>query len=86
MPSSSSGMSMIFLPWRAASRAASLTKLARSAPVKPGVWAARVSKSMCLAIGLPRVWTERMASRPAAVGAVDHDLAVEAARAQQRGV
>src|SRR5438034_664970 len=40
IPSSNSSCSTIFLPRRAARRAASLTRLARSAPVNPGVPAA----------------------------------------------
>src|ERR687893_786452 len=56
IPSSSWMWSISRLPVRAASSAASFTRFWRSAPVKPGVWAA------------------------------DHDLAVEAAWAKQRGV
>src|SRR6266568_5190600 len=63
IPSSSSSCSITFLPRRAASSAASLIRLRRSAPVNPGVPAAGV-----------------------AVGAVDDDLTVEAARAQQCGL
>src|SRR5215470_9064954 len=86
IPSSSSFMEISRLPVRAVSSAASLMRLARSAPVKPGVWPARASRSICLASGLPRVWTSRIFLRPLAVGAVDHDLAVEAAGPQQRRV
>ena len=84
--SSSSSMSMRFLPWRAASSAASFTRLARSAPVKPGR-AAREHLEV-------DVVGERLApgvdledAEPALeVGAVHDDLAVEAARTQQRRV
>ena len=77
---------MIFLPRRAASSAASLTRFERSAPVKPGVPAASV-----LEVDLRR---ERLALRvhledalaADAVGPVDDDLPVEAAGAQQRRV
>src|SRR3954453_16724696 len=87
IPSSSWRWSISRLPWRAKSRPASFTRLERSAPVKPGVCAARLSRSMCFASALPRVWPSKIFARPLrAVGAVDHDLAVEAARAQQRGI
>ena len=86
MPSSSSVWVISFLPVRAASRAASLTRLERSAPVKPGVWPASASTSMSLASGLPRVWTSRILRAALAVGPVDGDLAVEAAGAQQGGI
>ena len=59
---------MTFLPWRAASSAASLTRLARSAPVKPGVCAASASRSISLPIGLPRECTSRIALRPGRSG------------------
>ena len=52
------------LPERAVSRAASLIRFARSAPVKPGVWPASASRSICFASGLPRVWTSRICLRP----------------------
>src|SRR3954468_8454306 len=103
IPSSSSTCVISRLPLRADSRAASLTRFERAAPVKPGVWPASVSRSMTFASGLPRGWTPRIFLRPprpgrgarigrskgpaaAAVGAVDDDLAIEAARAQQRRV
>ena len=56
------------LPERAASSAASLTRLARSAPVKPGVWPASASRSISFASGLPRVWTSRICVRPSRSG------------------
>ena len=86
IPSSSSCMEISRLPVRAVSSAASLIRLARSAPVKPGVWPASVSRSIALASGLPRVWTSRIFLAAFAVGAVDDDLAVEAAGPQQRRV
>ena len=71
---------------RADSSAASFTRLARSAPVKPGVRRAITSRSTPGASGLPlRVHREdRLAALE--VGAVDDDLAVEAAGPQQRRV
>ena len=64
IPSSSWRWSISRLPWRAASRAASFTRFWRSAPVKPGVWPASLSRSIALASGLPRVWTSRIFGRP----------------------
>src|SRR4051794_25600061 len=64
IPSSSSICPISRLPLRAASRAASLTRFERSAPVKPGVWPASVSRLMTFASGLPRVWTSRIFLRP----------------------
>src|SRR3954463_3354233 len=64
IPSSSSTWVISRLPWRALSRAASLTRFERSAPVKPGVWPARASTLFSLASGLPRVWTSRILERP----------------------
>ena len=43
---------MVFLFFLAASKAASFNKLARSAPVNPGVCLAKVSKLTFFAIGL----------------------------------
>ena len=64
IPSSSSCMVISRRLERAVSSAASLIRLARSAPVKPGVWPASASRSISLASGLPRVWTSRMCLRP----------------------
>src|SRR5580765_7797627 len=64
IPSSSSSCSITFLPRRAASSAASLTRFARSAPVKPGVPAASVSRSISDASGLPLECTSRIFRRP----------------------
>ena len=52
-----------FKPRRADSRAASLARLARSAPLNPGVSRAMISRSMPSARGLSLVWTFRMACR-----------------------
>ncbi len=51
-----------------ARRAASLARLARSAPVMPGVVRATWSRSTSAASGMSRVWIRRMASRPARSG------------------
>ena len=63
-----------------------MTRLARSAPVKPGSLARqRAEVDLArdrLALG---VHLENLLAA-VAIGAVDHDLAVEAARAQQRGI
>src|SRR3954447_14328949 len=92
IPSSSSTWVISRLPLRAASRAASLTRFDRSAPVKPGVWPASASTSISLASGLPRAWGSRVLARPLparrarAARAVDDDLAIEAAGPQERRV
>ena len=52
----------------AASNAASFSRLARSAPVKPGVRRAITSRSTPSASGLPRACTRRMALRPSRSG------------------
>ena len=54
--------------------------------MKPGVPAASVSRSISLASGLPACAPRGSCWRPLPVGAVDDDLAVEAAGAQQRRV
>ncbi len=71
---------------RAASSAASLTRFARSAPTMPGVVEAMAPRLTSAASGTPRVWTRRIASRPARSGGGDDDAAVEPTRAQQRRV
>ncbi len=53
---------------RAASSAASLTRLRRSAPTMPGVVAASCSRSTSSASGTERVWTSRIILRPSASG------------------
>ena len=77
---------MTFLLRRAARIAASLTRLARSAPEKPGDWRATPSTSTPLSSGLPLVWTLRIAVAALHVRPVEDDLAVEPARAQERRV
>ncbi len=64
MASPSSTMPMLFLLRLAASMAASLTRLARSAPLKPTVCRAMVSRSTELSSGLPLAWTCSMPVRP----------------------
>src|SRR5438093_274339 len=64
IPSSSSFSPIVFLPRRAARSAASLTRFARSAPVRPGVPAASVSRSISGATGLPFVCTSTILRRP----------------------
>ena len=71
---------------RAASRAASLTRLARSAPEKPGVPRAMTLASTSGASGTLRMWTLRIFSRPCTSGLRHDDLAVETAGTQQRRV
>jgi hypothetical protein len=55
--------------WRAVSSAASFSTLARSAPVKPGVRLATVSRSTSGAIGLLAACTRRICRRPFMSGA-----------------
>ena len=57
--------------------AASLSRLARSAPVKPGVRLASTSRSALVASGLPWACTARILLAPGQIGAVHDDLAVE---------
>ena len=54
--------------------------------MKPGVWPARLSRSISLRQRLAACVDLEDLDAALAVGAVDHDLAVEAARAQQRRV
>src|SRR5262250_696797 len=61
---SKSGISTSFLFWRAASSAASVTRLASSAPEKPGVPRARTLRSTLGASGMRRACTRRISSRP----------------------
>ncbi len=56
------------LPRRAAISAASLTRLARSAPEKPGVPRAMILASTSEASGTLRMWTLRIFSRPTTSG------------------
>ena len=71
---------------RAASSAASLTRLARSAPEKPGVPRAITLGSTSGASGTLRMCTLQDLLAAADVGVRHHDLAVEAAGAQQRRI
>ena len=71
---------------RAANSAASLTRLARSAPEKPGVPRARMSARTSWPTGTLRMCTLQDLLAAADVGQRHDDLAVEAARAQQRRV
>ena len=68
MASSTSGMPMVRRLRRAARSAASFMRLARSAPVKPGVSLARLAKSTPAPRGLPSEWTRRICSRPLTSG------------------
>ncbi len=61
---SNSSMATTRLPMRAASRAASLTRFARSAPEKPGVPRAMILGSTSEASGTLRMCTRRIFSRP----------------------
>src|SRR3954469_15318121 len=56
MESSSCFMPTVFRLWRAVSRAASFMRLARSAPVKPGVRLASTSRLTSSPSGLPEGW------------------------------
>src|SRR4028118_898270 len=69
LASSNSFMATRRLPRRAASKAASLTRLARSAPEKPGVPRAIVRASMSGASGTFFMCTARIFSRPSMSGA-----------------
>ena len=65
---SKSIISTTFLSWRAASRAPSFTRLARSAPEKPGVPRASTLRSTLGASGTRRACTLRISSRPLTSG------------------
>ena len=81
-----SSMPTAFLPLRAASRAASLTRFARSAPTKPLVIAATCLTFTSSSTLIFCRWTSRISSRPRDVGPIDQHVAVEAAGAEQGGV
>ncbi len=86
MASSRNASSMSFLSLRAVSRAASLSTLARSAPVNPGVRRATASRSTSDGDRLAaRVDLEDLVTS-VHVGRRDPDHPVEPARAQQRRV
>ena len=57
-------MEMNRCPPRAASRAASLRRFSRSAPVKPAVALAMSLRDTSSARGFLRAWTFRISSRP----------------------
>ena len=78
LASSNSSWVTMRLERRAASRAASLTRFIRSAPVKPGVPRAITRTSTSGASGTLRMWTaeDLLATRDVGIG--HHDLAVEA--------
>ena len=63
-----------------------MTRLARSAPEKPGVPRATTSRSTSGPRCLPLAWTARIALALDQVGQRDLDRAVEAARSEQRRV
>ena len=86
LASSNSRMVTMRLLRRAASKAASLTRLARSAPEKPGVPRAIVCAFTSGAIGTFFMWTLRIFSRPTMSGFGTDDLTVETAGTQQRRV
>ena len=67
--SSKTALSMFFRSNLAASKAASFSTFAKSAPVKPGVLLAIVAKSTSLAIGLFFACTFKIISRPLRSGA-----------------
>ncbi len=84
LASSKSCISTMRLPRRAANSAASLTRLARSAPEKPGVPRASTAASTSSEHRhLAQVHAHDLLAA-ADVGQADIDLAVETARAQQR--
>src|SRR3984893_16587378 len=77
MASSQAAM-LICLPLvRAVSSAPSLMTLARSAPVKPGVRRAMMSRSVSGGMGLPRAGTRRVPLRPAPARRASPDGAAE---------
>ena len=83
---SKSIISTFFLLNRAAFRAASLTRLARSAPEKPGVPRAMTVRSTFSASGVVAGVDLQDLLAAAQVGPVDDDAAVEAAGPEQRRV
>ncbi len=83
---SKSSISTSFLFCRAASSAASLTRLARSAPEKPGVPRASTLRSTLGASGIRRAWTRRISSRPFTSGRGTTTCRSKRPGPQQRGV
>ena len=64
MASAKSAIVTAVSPLRAAPSAASLTRLRRSAPTRPGVWPAIWSRSTSGASGTCREWIFKIAARP----------------------
>ena len=81
-----SSIAIACAPRRVASTAASFARLARSAPVKPGVSAAMSSSSTSGASFSFFRWMRRMSHAALLVRPVDQHLPVEPAGAQQRGI
>ena len=71
---------------RAASSAASLTRLARSAPENPGVPRAMIEGLTSLSIGTLRMWTFRICSRPRTSGTGTTTWRSKRPRTQQRRI
>ncbi len=86
LANSSSCMPILFLSRLAASRAASLTRFSRSAPLKPGVPRAIMARLTPSSNGVLREWTLRISSRPRISGARHDHLTVEPARSEQRRI
>ena len=68
LASSNSAIDTVLRPFRAANNAASLTRLAKSAPEKPGVPLAIMRASTSLASGVLRICTFKIFSRPITSG------------------
>src|ERR1700682_1585998 len=81
--SSSSSIPITFWLARAARIAASLMRLARSAPLNPGVWRARTSRSTVVTSGLFLGCTSRSPRRALMVGPGGGELPVKPAGPQQ---
>ena len=79
-------MSTLSLPLRVAHRAASLTRLRMSAPVRPTVPPASRSRSTSSASGTSRHVDLENRHAPLEIRPVDRDMAVETARPQQRRI
>src|SRR5215510_8660319 len=86
MASSKALVSTASFPWRAASRAASLTIFARSAPTNPGVLAATTARSTDGESLIFLACSRRIFSRPFTSGRSTKHLSVEPPGAQQSSV
>jgi len=77
-----------FLSGRAVSSAASLTRFREVGRLRedPAVWLQSSARSTASEIGVAARVDAQDLPRPAAIGAVDGDLPIAAARAQQRGL